>query len=81
MRMRTKAPLTVSINKELLSEAKAILKGTGLTLSGFISVTLQGLVDSNAKPMRQMYEDMATNLVKMVTAPDKSVRGKKKSPN
>lgn len=58
---------TVTVDPELLKEAKAILKDTGVTLSGFFSVTLQGLVDSNHLPMRQMYEDMAMKLIKQAT--------------
>ena len=65
MKIRT----TVTVDPKLLKDAKEVLKDTGVTLSGFFSVTLQGLVDSNHKPMRQMYEDMAKNLIKQATRP------------
>lgn len=75
-----KARMTVTVEPEILEGAKEILKDTGITLSGFISITLQGLIDSNAKPMRTMYEDMARALIRNVTAPDKPLRGKRKRP-
>jgi antitoxin component of RelBE/YafQ-DinJ toxin-antitoxin module len=63
-----KTRMTITIDPELLKETKAILKGTGVTLSGFICLTLQGLVDSRQKPMAQMYEDMALSMLKKATA-------------
>lgn len=67
--MRTRERMTVTVDKVVLSEAKELLKNTGITLSGFIDITLRGLVDSQAKPMRQMYEDMAVAMMRKVTKP------------
>lgn len=74
-----KARMTVTVDPKTLREAKIILKETGLTLSGFVNVTLQGLVDSNQKSFRKMYEDMAVALVKEITEPHGKRKGSKKT--
>lgn len=73
-----KSRLTVTIEPEILQGAKDVLTGTGITLSGFIGITLQGLIDSNAKPMRAMYEDMAKALIRNITATGEPKKPKSK---
>lgn len=72
-----KTRITVTVDPEVIKETKLVLKDTGVTLSGFIGVALRGLVDSRTKPMSQMYEDMAIEMVRKVTEP--YGRSKKKS--
>lgn len=71
-----KSRMTVTVDPDTLREAKLVLRDTGLSLSGFINLTLQGLVDGNAKPMRQMYEEMALAMMREVTKTDKPTKAR-----
>lgn len=62
-----KARISVTVDENLLVDAKNLLKGTGITMSGFINITLQGLVASSAKPLRVMYDDMGKSMVNEIT--------------
>lgn len=70
--------MTVTVDPQTLRDAKALLRETGLTVSGFINLTLRGLVDSSSKPLRDMYEDMAVSLYREVTKTDKPQKVKRK---
>jgi len=64
--MRTKEHLTVSIDKGLQKEADKILKEMGMKTSSYINVVLRGLVDSQTKTFKDVYENMGSAIVKKV---------------
>lgn len=73
-----KERMTVTVDREALEGAKMVLRETGVTLSGFINLTLHGLLASYNKPMKEMYEDMAIGLMREVTKGDHKPKRRKK---
>lgn len=73
-----RARLTVTVDPDVLEETKRILGQTGITLSGFVNLTLKGLVDSEQVPLKEMYENMAKGLIAHVTETEPRKKKKKK---
>lgn len=70
--MRTKEHLTVSIDKGLSKEADKILKEMGMKTSSYINVVLRGLVDSQTKTFKEVYENMGSTIAKKVMKKQKT---------
>ena len=56
--MRTKTRITLTINKEVHAQAKRILAELGLKQSTFVEVIYKALVDSETKPMSEVYGEV-----------------------
>lgn len=61
--MRTKNVASLTIDKEVLKDAKTILAKEGLKLSTFVEMVLRTLVNSEKLTMREVYEDLGKNMV------------------
>lgn len=53
--MRTKTRINLTIDKEVNTQAKRILAELGLKQSTFVEVVYKALVDSETKPMAEVY--------------------------
>jgi antitoxin component of RelBE/YafQ-DinJ toxin-antitoxin module len=62
----TKTNVTLTIDKEVMKETKAILASMGLKLSGYTEVLYRALVDSKKKPASDLYEGVAQQLYEAV---------------
>jgi len=56
--MINKTRLTFTIDKKLAVESKRVLDELAIKRSTFINTILQALVDSETKPMRQVYGEV-----------------------
>lgn len=56
--------VTVSLRKGLKREAQDILDRFNMSLSFYLSLMLQSLVDSEKKTFSDLFEDIAVKLVK-----------------
>lgn len=61
--MITKMRISLTIDPEVYRQVQDILKGTGIKFSSFVEATAQAMIDSETKPMKNVYEDLAVNLV------------------
>ena len=73
--MRTKTRITLTINKEVHAQAKCILAELGLKQSTFVEVIYKALVDSETKPMSEVYGEVYGPLFERI---EKYARAKKK---
>ena len=70
--MIKKTRIVITVDKSLAEESKRVLNELGMKRSTFLNVILQALVDSETKPMKQVYgeiydplfDEMAANVEK-----------------
>jgi antitoxin component of RelBE/YafQ-DinJ toxin-antitoxin module len=70
--MIKKTRIVITVDKSLAEESKRVLNELGMKRSTFLNVILQALVDSETKPMKQIYskiydplfDEMAANVEK-----------------
>lgn len=53
--MRTKEQISLTVDRQIIKETRRILKELGLKLSTFTEVMYKALVDSETKPMGEVY--------------------------
>ena len=64
--MKTKTRITVTVDTVIAEEARRIMKELGLKQSTFVEVIYRALVDSETKPMGEVYGPMFTVLNKEI---------------
>ena len=62
--MLTKTRVTLTIDTELYENMKSIMRNAGLKLSTFTETMYRTVVDSETKPMKDVYETAFTELLK-----------------
>lgn len=78
--MITKTRLTFTIDKKLAKESKRVCNELLIKRSTFLNTILQALVDSETKPMRQVYGEVYGPLFdEMKATKEKREKLKKKS--
>lgn len=58
--------MTISVEEETWEKAKDVLKQLGMKQSSFINIIMKSLVDSETKPMKDVYGDITEMLLKEV---------------
>lgn len=61
--MVTKTRISITINPHVYAQVQNILKGTGIKFSSFVEATAQAMIDSETKPMKNVYENLAFDLI------------------
>jgi len=56
--MIKKTRIVITVDKSLAEESKRVLNELGMKRSTFLNVILQALVDSETKPMKQVYGEI-----------------------
>lgn len=77
--MRTKAFVTISIDKEVLKETKRILKELGLNTSFYINTVMRALVDSETKSMKNVYGEVYGPLFDRINKHHKKIKKEKRT--
>jgi len=62
--MLTKTRVTLTIDTELYENVKSIMKNAGLKLSTFTETMYRTVVDSETKPMKDVYEAAFETMLK-----------------
>ena len=70
--MRTKTRINLTIDREVNAQAKRILAELGLKQSTFVEVIYKALVDSETKPMKEVYGEVYGPLF------EEMIKGRKK---
>lgn len=66
---------SILVNKDILKEAKVILKDAGVSIGRFVEISLQSLIDSKRIPAAELYGRAAQRLLD--TAGMKVIKKKK----
>lgn len=61
--MVTKMRISITIDPDIYKQVQDILKGTGIKFSSFIEATAKAMIDSETKPMKNVYENLASDLI------------------
>jgi len=77
--MIKKTRIVITVDKSLAEESKRVLNELGMKRSTFLNVILQALVDSETKPMKQVYGEIYGPLFdEMVANVEKNKKKKRK---
>lgn len=64
--MITKRKITISVDEDVFKNSKEILKASGLKFSSFIETMLIALIESEEKPMQDVYGNMLGRWMKTI---------------
>lgn len=59
-----KKRLQISLEKDLLAKTKALCNDVGLTVSEFIAICLENVVNADTKSEREIIADMVSECIK-----------------
>lgn len=62
--MITKKVVNISLDKDVLKDARFIFKREGIKLSSFMEAVLRSVVESETLPMKNVYENMVYKFMK-----------------
>lgn len=71
MNMGTKRTCTITLDKKIAEESQRILSEFGMNRSSFIEIMLKALVDSEVKPMGEVYGPLFERIEKYARAKKK----------
>lgn len=69
---RKKVTVSITLDRELVEPAKKVLEDTGIKLSTFVNVILKSLIESETKPMKEVYGGITETLL------EEAIKRKKK---
>ena len=59
--------MTTTIDREIYEGAKGLLHESGISISSYVQICLKALVDSQEKPMKDMWEGVVKELIRDAT--------------